>query len=173
MFPLQFVVVLWISFLIDMVLVDISFYRYGIHPRTVEGLIGIVLSPFVHANLFHIISNTGPLFVLLSITVLFYGKNVFGIVTIIITLSGTLVWLFGRPVYHIGASGLVYGLAGYLIVFGIYKRKVIPLVVSVFVALTYGVSMITGLLPIFPGVSWEGHLFGAVAGLVTARVMRE
>lgn len=81
-----------------------------------------------------------------------------------------MVWLFGRSSYHVGASGLVYGLAAFLIAFGIYKKKIIPLVISLFVAFTYGISMLIGALPIFPGVSWEGHIFGAVAGVITAKI---
>ena len=84
-------------------------------------------------------------------------------------IGGALVWFLGRSSYHVGASGLIYGLAAFLIAFGIYKKKFVPLIISVFIAITYGITMLIGILPLFPGVSWEGHLFGAVAGVITAK----
>lgn len=169
--PLKFVAVIWIVFAVDTLLPGISFCEYGILPRTLKGLFGIPLSPFIHAGFGHIMSNTVPLLVLLSITTLYFKNKTYYILIIIIILGGALVCLFGRASYHVGASGLVYGLAGFLVFFGIYERKVIPLIISIFVACTYGISMLIGLLPVFPGVSWEGHLFGAVAGVLTAKVI--
>lgn len=170
-FPIKLLAAIWIAFALDVVLINISFTHYGILPRKYPmGLIGVLTCPFIHANLFHIISNSVPLFVLSMITAIFYKKDSYFVVGLIIIIGGVMVWLFGRNSYHVGASGLVYGLAGFLIAFGIYKKKVVPLIISVFVACTYGISMLIGLLPVFPGVSWEGHLFGAIAGVITAKI---
>jgi membrane associated rhomboid family serine protease len=168
--PIKILAVIWISYIADLILINVSFTHLGLLPRTVKGLIGIISCPFIHANLFHIISNSIPLFVLLSITAVFFKRNSYYIVVLIIVLGGIMVWIFGRSSYHVGASGLVYGLAAFLIAFGVYKKKIIPLIVSLFIAFTYGISMLVGLLPVFPGVSWEGHLFGAVAGVITAKI---
>lgn len=161
---------MWAVFIIDMLLINISFCQFGLLPRTTQGIFGIVTMPFLHANIFHIISNTVPLLVLMSITAVFFKRDTLLVIGLIIVIGGILVFFLGRPSYHVGASGLVYGLAGFLVAFGIFKKKIVPLLISLFVALTYGVGMLVGLLPLFPGVSWEGHLFGAIAGVLTARV---
>lgn len=168
-FPIKILAVIWLSFAADVFFINIHFAQFGLLPRTTKGLIGIATCPFIHANIFHIISNSIPLLVLLSITAVFFKRDSYLIVIYITFIGGALVWLLGRTSYHVGASGLVYGLAAFLIAFGIYKKKFIPLVISVFVAVTYGMTMLIGVLPLFPGVSWEGHLFGAVAGVITAR----
>jgi membrane associated rhomboid family serine protease len=169
-FPIKLLAVIWISFALDLLLINISFAQFGLLPRTTKGLLGIITCPFIHAGLFHIISNSVPLFVLSMITAVFFKKDSYYVVVLIIIIGGILVWFFGRTSYHVGASGLVYGLAAFLIAFGAYKKRFIPLIISLFVAVTYGISMLIGVLPIFPGVSWEGHLFGAVAGVITARI---
>jgi membrane associated rhomboid family serine protease len=169
-FPIKILAIIWISYALDLVLINVSFTQFGLLPRTIKGLFGIITCPFIHAGFFHIVSNSVPLFVLLTITAVFFKRNSYYVVMLIIILGGIMVWLFGRSSYHVGASGLVYGLAAFLIAFGIYKKKIIPLVISLFVAFTYGISMLIGALPIFPGVSWEGHIFGAVAGVITAKI---
>lgn len=169
-FPIKILAVIWLSFAADILFINIHFAQFGLLPRTTKGLIGIATCPFIHANIFHIISNSIPLLILLSITAVFFKRDSFFIVVYITFIGGALVWLLGRTSYHVGASGLVYGLAAFLIAFGIYKKKIISLIISVFVAVTYGTTMLIGILPLFPGVSWEGHLFGAVAGVITARI---
>ena len=169
-FPIKILALIWLSFIADIFLVNISFTHYGLLPRTIQGLFGIVSCPLIHASLFHIISNSVPLLVLLTITAVFFKEDSYYVVFFIVIIGGALVWAFGRASYHVGASGLVYGLAAFLIAFGIYKKKAIPILVSIFVGITYGTSMLIGFLPIFPGVSWEGHLFGAIAGVITARM---
>ena len=170
-FPIKFLAVIWVAYFLDLILINVSFIPFGLLPRTMGGLFGIISCPFIHAGLFHLISNSVPLLVLLTVTAVFFKKDSFYIVTSIIILGGIMVWLFGRSSYHVGASGLVYGLAGFLISFGVYKKKIIPLIISIIITFTYGISMLIGLLPIFPGVSWEGHLFGAIAGVITARLV--
>lgn len=124
--------------------------------------------PFLHADFRHIMSNTPPLFILLT---LLAGSraNSKTIVAIIILLAGVLLWLFGRGnAIHIGASGLVFGLAGFLIASGIIEKRPLPLLISLIVGLIFGASLLTGILPTQKSVSWDGHLFGLVAGAVTA-----
>lgn len=169
-FPLKILALIWISFIIDTVLINVSFCKFGIIPREINGLIGIPISPFIHANIFHIMSNTIPLLILLYVTVIFYKNKTLPALVFIISVGGALVWVFGRHSYHVGASGLIYGLVGFLIFYGIFKKAIVPLIISLLIGITYGTSMFIGLLPIFPGVSWEGHLFGGIAGVIAAKI---
>lgn len=169
--PLQFLFIIWAIFLLDMFLINISFCKYGILPRNVNGLIGIITSTFLHANLAHIISNSILLVFLLYISIVFFNKETKSAIILIIFISGSLVWLFGRQGYHVGASSLIYGLTGFLTFFGIFKKSIVPIVIGIFVGLTYGTTMIMGLLPIFQSVSWEGHLFGGIAGVISAKML--
>jgi membrane associated rhomboid family serine protease len=156
---------IWVVFLLDLLL---PLESYGLVPRTLYGLAGIVTMPFLHGSLAHLLSNTAPLLVLLS---LLAGSKAGSrtIVATIIVLGGALLWLMGRGgTCHIGASGLVFGLAVYLIFSGFLERRVVPLVISIAVALMYGTSLISGIMPWQPGTSWDGHLFGGIAGAVTA-----
>jgi membrane associated rhomboid family serine protease len=159
---------MWLVFFIDALIIPINFNKYGILPRHIEGLIGILLMPFLHANLFHLISNTIPIIILLCIVSFFFSKNL-EIVTSISTLGGFFLWLVGRNSYHVGASLLIFGLASFIIFFGIFKKQFFPLILSILICITYGTSLLIGLLPIFPGVSWEAHLCGTVAGFITAK----
>ena len=162
-------VFLFVGILYGILLVDwalpIKINAFGIIPRTQSGLIGIVSAPFLHANLSHLVSNTFPLIAMLITLVVFYEKKVVKVILGVVLLSGILVWCFGREANHIGASGLIYGLAGFLIANGIIERKVLSIVISVIIAITYG-GLIYGVLPTRPDVSWEGHLFGAISGVV-------
>lgn len=167
---IAFVGVVWLVFILGLIL-PINLDFYGITPRTVHGLIGIPAAPFLHANLEHLISNTIPLTVLL---LLLAGSNPqsWAIVTYIILLGGALLWLFGRPATHIGASSLIYGLVAYLIVSGLREGRFIPFAISILVGFLYGGTLASGVLPISGShISWEGHLFGAIAGGLVAYVL--
>lgn len=166
---LYFVATLWIVFIVDRI-IAFDLRSLGIYPRNYHGAIGIILAPFLHANLFHLVSNTMPLLVLGAILGFFYKRITFGVITIIIVVSGILTWLLARTAIHIGASGLIYGIAAFLILFGIQSKKILPFILSLIVLFTYGGSMIFGLLPTNPYISWEGHLFGAIAGVLAARI---
>jgi len=158
-----FIATLWIVYLADWML-SIDFTQFGVIPRQLGGLIGIPCSPFLHANLTHLVSNTIPLAILL---VLLFGstKHPWETVATIILFSGVLLWLLGRSAVHVGASGLIYGLIAFIIVNGFREKKVIPIVVSLVVALLYGGTLLWGVLPSSDGtVSWDGHLYGAIAG---------
>ncbi len=164
-----FVVIIWAVYLIDSIfnLGVVSFG--GILPRSISSLKGVLLSCFVHANLYHIISNTVPLFILLTILFSFYGKNSIRTIFLITIIGGIGVWIFARNSYHVGASGLIYGLVTFLITKGIVIKKFKPLIIAVIVAFSYG-GLIWGVFPTYSFVSWEGHLFGAIAGVVVAKI---
>lgn len=141
--------------------------QWGIIPRTWAGLVGIGLSPWIHAGLGHLLSNTIPLVVLLVLLVASRTEPWMHVIEIIV-LGGALLWLFGTPGSHVGASGLIYGLIAYLIVAGFKEKQLVSLGVALLVGFMYGGSLITGVLPTQPGVSWDGHLSGAIAGVILA-----
>ncbi|MCI5166839.1 MAG: rhomboid family intramembrane serine protease [Candidatus Electrothrix sp. GM3_4] len=154
-------------------LLPLRLNAYGIVPRTVGGLLGIPLTNFLHVNLRHLISNTVPLFALSLLLALFYRKIFFDVLIVIISCGGLLVWLLARSANYIGASMLIYGLTAFLISYGLLKRELIPVVVSVVVALAHGIGMLGGMLPFHGFISWEGHLFGAVGGVFAAYLFRK
>jgi membrane associated rhomboid family serine protease len=143
--------------------------RWGILPRTFVGLVGIPLSPFLHGSFAHLILNTVPL-VTLGSFVAFYGVRLFLAVSLwIILLSGGALWLFGRSAYHVGASSVLFGYFGYLVARGWYERSVTALLVALLTLVLYG-SIVWGILPTWAYISWEGHLFGLLAGVLVARL---
>jgi len=166
-FILYFVASLWVVHIVDWLL-PYNLKSLGILPRNLKGLIGIFTAPFLHANLYHLISNTVPLLVLGVLLVIFYDRVALSVITFVIIVGGSLVWLLGRSAIHIGASGVIYGIAAFLIAYGIMRRKLVPVILSIVVAFIYGGSMLTGLLPGRGIVSWESHLFSAIAGVLAA-----
>ena len=164
---LVFIGIVWCVFIVGLILpFELEFY--GVTPRSLRGLLGIPAAPFLHANLEHLVSNTVPLAVLL---LLLAGSRAasWAVVTAIVLLGGALLWLFGRPAIHIGASSLIYGLIAYLIVSGIRELRIVPMIISVVVGVLYGGTLASGVLPSSAShISWEGHLFGAIAGAVVA-----
>ncbi len=167
-----FLGIIWVMFLLDSVLPFLPFERLGLVPRTVRGLDGILTMPFVHKDLAHIISNTVPLAVTL---VLLAGSraNSAMIVFLTIVLGGVLLWLFGREARHIGASGLVFGLVAFHIAAGIFEKRLTSILIAVAVGLLYAGTLFRGVIPFQQGVSWDGHLFGAIAGALVAFVMAQ
>jgi membrane associated rhomboid family serine protease len=167
---LAFVGFVWCVYLVGRIL-PFQLESFGVTPRTLRGLIGIPASPFLHANLAHLVSNTMPLIVLLFLLAGSKAQS-WEIVVYIVFLSGALLWLFGRPATHIGASGLIYGLIAYLLVSGVCERRIVPLFISLVVGFLYGGTMALGVLPSWNShISWEGHLLGAIAGGVIAFLM--
>ncbi len=155
---LVFVGVVWCVFVVGLVL-PFSINALGVTPRSLFGLVGIPLMPFLHADLNHLLSNTIPLTVLL---LLLAGSkaNSWSIVAFIILLSGSMLWLFGRPATHVGASGLIFGLIAFLLVSGILERRIVPLLIAIVVGFLYGGTLLTGIIPdLGSHISWEGHLF--------------
>lgn len=167
---LWFVLFLWAVACVDLLLGH-ALLRFGIVPRSLSGLPGIVLAPFLHGGIRHLMVNTVPLLVLGGL-VLLHGRGVFVKNTLIITvLGGTGVWIMGRPSVHVGASGLIFGYFGYLVFRGILKRSLVSIAVSLVTVAAYG-GLVWGLIPHSGGVSWEGHLCGFLAGIFCARVER-
>ena len=167
---IAFVAAVWAVFLLDWVL-PIDLNSFGLVPRTLPGLVGIPVLPFLHADLQHIVSNTLPMFILL---ILLAGSkaNSWAVVVEVVLLGGVLLWLFGRPAIHIGASGLIFGLIAFLIVSGLLERRFVPLVISVVVAFFYGGSLLLGVVPrLGSHISWDGHFCGAAAGGIIAYVL--
>jgi membrane associated rhomboid family serine protease len=160
---LAFVGFIWCVFIIGHVL-PFRLESFGVTPRTLHGLVGIPAAPFLHANLAHLISNTVPLTVLLLLLAGSKAQS-WAIVISIVLVSGALLWMFGRPATHIGASGLIYGLIAYLLVSGISERRIVPMLIAIVVGFLYGGTLASGVLPTSGShISWEGHLFGAIAG---------
>jgi membrane associated rhomboid family serine protease len=158
-----FIAIVWGVSLIDWI-VPGSFTSWGIVPRTLGGLPGIPLSPFLHGGIGHLLSNTLPLFVLLTLLAGSRARS-WVVVAEIILVGGGLLWLFGRPAVHVGASGLVYGLIAFLIVSGFREKRLVSLVIAILVGFLYGTTLLWGILPTAGSqVSWDGHLCGAVAG---------
>lgn len=156
--------VLWAIEIIDQISGD-ALQTHGIHPRDGEGLIGLVTSPFLHGDWGHLVSNSIP-FVVLGFFVLLRGKKAFVEVTIATAIvGGFAVWLLAAGgTNHIGASGVIFGYFGFLVGFGIFDRSLKNIALAVVVGVLYG-GMIYGVLPGRAGISWEGHLFGFLAGV--------
>lgn len=156
----------WVSEILDL-LTPLDLDGYGIRPRQVDGLVGIVLSPFLHLGMAHLVANTSALLVLGALLAL--STRHLAVVTVgVVLLGGLGVWLFGGSnTVVIGASGVVYGYAAFLAVYGFTARRLGAGLVGVAVILLYG-GLLWGVLPLRPGVSWQGHLFGAAAGVLLA-----
>ena len=151
---------IWLVFLFDLIL---PLERLGLVPRSITGLVGIVTMPFLHGNWGHLISNSLPLIILLALLVVTRPRPWPTVITLTL-VSGAALWLLGRSALHIGASGLIYALIGFLIAAGIMERRLSSVAAAVVVGFLYGGSIIGGIMPFQPGVSWEGHLFGLLAG---------
>lgn len=156
--------------------VDLFFFRgwldrFGIAPHQLIGLRGILFAPFLHGNLPHLIANTVP-FLILGWLVMLQETSDFWIVTMITMIVGGLgVWLFAAPgSLHIGASGLIFGYLGFLLLRGYFQRNFASILLSIVVGVVYG-GLIWGVLPTQPGISWQGHLFGFLGGVLAARMI--
>ncbi len=164
---LVIVSVLWLVYFIDFV-APVDLQLYGLQPRNPEGLWGIMSSPFLHGNLNHLIANTGALFVLLFVSLSFSRKLTVIAVLAIALVGGGLVWVFGHPnSIHIGSSGIIFGLLGFLLFIGIFRREKMALVVSLGIFILYG-GALWSLLYRLPGISWESHFFGFLIGSLAA-----
>lgn len=161
--PLKFVGILWIIHLAQWFLhLDLGFL--GVYPRDLQGLRGILFSPLLHGDFGHILSNTPPLLVLSALVMFFYRRVAIPSFLMIYFLTGLAVWIFGRPVYHIGASGVIYGLVAFVFWNGIFRFNVKSIALALIVAFYYG-SMFMGILPGQEGISWESHLLGGLVGI--------
>jgi membrane associated rhomboid family serine protease len=165
--PFRLIFVMWVAFFVEF-LMGFPFSYFGIIPRTFFGLIGIVTAPMLHGSLDHLLSNTIPLFFLGTVVFSFYKPIAATVFFRCYFWTNIMVWLFGRSnSTHIGASGVVYGLAFFLIFFGIFRRDFTSMLISIVVIILYG-GVIYGVLPTDPRVSWESHFGGALVGIYTA-----
>lgn len=172
-----FVVLLWLFFAVDTFLFDdYNFSLLGIYPLLPKGLVGIFVSPFLHASSQHILSNTIPLLVLVWMLFYFYSPIAFRSFAALWLLSGFFTWLIGRSSYHIGASGLVFALIFFLFFSGIFRKHIPLIAVSMVVTFLYG-SMLWSIFPVSEyidaSLSWEGHLSGAISGLLVSLLFRK
>ena len=153
-------------------LFNVNFVQLGILPRKLFGLIGILTAPLIHSNLEHLYSNAIPLFVLGTSIFYFYPISSKRVVVIIYFITNILVWIFARESYHIGASGIVYGLFSFLFFSGVFRKDKRAITLSVLTIFIYG-GMVYGMFPTKEGVSWESHLFGFITGIFTAYFFRK
>lgn len=175
-YPLLFVIICWGIFTINLKW-SLGIYELGISPRTLSGLKGVVFSPFIHVDFGHVLNNTFPILILGSIIFYFYKTIAWPIIFWIYLISGFWLWVGGRnndiiPNYHFGASTLIYGFSTFIFFSGIFRRHKPLMLISAFVVFMYG-SIVYGIFPIDTKISWEGHLFGALSGVLVAYTYRK
>jgi len=173
------VALMWVIEIINVVFFQrrVGFYGvtpgldiYGIIPRNLIGLRGILFAPFLHGSFAHLIGNTIPFIVLGWLIMLRETSDFFWVSIISAIVSGLGTWVFGAPGVHIGASGVIFGYLGYLLLRGYFERSAIAIAFSLGVGVFYG-SLLWGVLPTHIGISWEGHLFGFLGGVLAARFL--
>lgn len=168
-YPALFVGMMWLVKIAELITGN-SFSHLGIFPMKLSGLVGIVTAPLIHADLAHLTANSAPFLVLGTLLFYVYRPIAWKIFILTYLITGFWVWVLGRESYHIGASGVVYGLASFLFFSGIFRKDGRLLAITFLVAFLYG-SMIWGLFPeLFPkkNISWESHLMGMIAGIILA-----
>jgi len=170
-FPITLVLLIWAVEGYEY-LTDTQLSRFGIYPREWDGIFGIFTAPYLHSDLSHLGSNTVPLFVLTTIMVLFYKRVAVASYIIIQLLTGLAVWLFARQSYHIGASGVVYGLVAFVFWSGLFRRNIRSIILALIVVILYS-GYFYGIVPNKEGVSWESHLFGGLVGIFTAFLFKD
>jgi membrane associated rhomboid family serine protease len=166
--PFRLVFLMWVTYTVQFY-TTWNLHLLGVKARTLTGLIGIITAPLIHSNVIHIFSNTFPLLFLATVLFFFFERIGRPVFLLCYFLPNMFVWFVSpRDTYHIGASGMVYALGTFLIIFGLLKREVWTVIVSVTISIIYGSVFFYGLLPADTQVSWEGHLGGALTGLGVA-----
>ncbi|MCR9265653.1 MAG: rhomboid family intramembrane serine protease [Flavobacteriaceae bacterium] len=168
--PLVAVLSIWIVFWVE-VQYGVNFNGYGIYPRKLEGLRGVLFSPFIHGSVEHLYNNTLPLAILTAFLFYFYNRAALKVLVLGTLTSGLLTWVMARPSYHIGASGVIYVLASFIFFKGIFAKHFRLVALSLVVVFIYG-SMIWYIFPVKDNISWEGHLAGFLTGLLLALTIR-
>ncbi len=169
--PLFFVLTLWLVFWYELQFQH-NLSHFGIYPREVYGLKGILFSPFLHGDIEHLANNSVALLVLLPILRYFYKEQSFVVLFLGILFSGLGTWLLGRPIYHIGASGLIYALVSFIFFKGIFTKYYRLVALSFTIVILYGGSVWYMFPNVKEGISWEGHLAGFIVGLSLALVLK-
>ena len=164
--PILALLIIWIVYIVE-ISFKLNFNSYGIYPKTLIGLRGLLFSPFIHSDVKHLLSNSGPSIVMLGSLYFFYHKIAHKVLFLGILISGLLTWLIGRPANHIGASGVIYFLISFIFFSGILRKYYRLIALSLTVVFLYG-SMIWYVLPVEERISWEGHLAGFVTGVLFA-----
>lgn len=170
-YPLALVFSIWLVFWFE-IRFGFDFNNFGVYPRTLKGLRGILFSPFIHGDIKHLFHNSIPLFVLSFALFYFYRKISWQILFFGLLLSGLLTWIIGRPAYHIGASGIIYMLTGFLFFKGIFSKYYRLVALSLIVVFLYG-GMLWYVTPVDPEISWEGHLSGLITGFLFAVIYKK
>ncbi|WCO02337.1 rhomboid family intramembrane serine protease [Psychroserpens ponticola] len=170
-YPVFFVLFIWVVFWLQVRFFPVI-KTFGVYPQKLEGLSGILFSPFIHADIQHLYHNSIPLFILSVALFYFYRKISWKVIFYGILLSGLITWIIGRPSNHIGASGLVYVLVSFIFFKGIFAKHYRLVALSLIIIFLYG-SMIWYVFPVKEGMSWEGHLGGLISGLFFAIVFRK
>lgn len=165
------VVVMWLIEVADALLLNDRLDQQGIVPRSLGGLDGILWAPFLHGGFGHLLANTVPLVVLGSFVALDGPRRLLSVSAVIVVLGGLATWLLARSAVHLGASGLVFGYAGFLLVAGFVEKSIKGIAVAVVVGVLFGGTVLRGITPVSSYVSWESHLFGLVAGVLAAFAM--
>ena len=168
--PLFGMLLIWFVFWIE-VSQGINLNKFGVLPRTLSGLKGVLFSPLIHGSLEHLYNNTLPLGILLSALFYFYRQKAWRIVLLGWLISGLLTWIIARSNYHIGASGLIYVFASFIFFKGIFQNHYRLIALSLAVVFIYG-SLLWYIFPIEEGISWEGHLSGFITGLLLAKLIK-
>lgn len=168
---LSFIVLLWLVKLFEEYThTDLS--SLGVYPRKLSGLTGILTAPLIHADFSHLVSNSITLLVLMIFLFYAYTNSSFRVFFSVYFLSNILVWIFGREAYHIGASGIIYGLVAFMFFVGVFRKDTKSIGLSLLVTFMYG-GLVWGVLPTDPKISFEAHLAGAIIGILAAVVFRK
>lgn len=169
----SFVGSMWIVFFLSVLFPWLHLNSHGVEPRTINGLQGVLFAPWLHANLRHILANTSGLLVLGWLCTWPTLSNFWDATIGSMLGAGLCAWLLGAPyTIHIGASGLVFGYAAYLVGRGLYVLDMLSVAVALVVVGAYGITMLVGALPLTPGISWQSHVGGAIGGILAARAGR-
>ena len=159
---------LWLVEVVDTLVFDHGLDRQGIVPRTWTGLDGILWAPLLHGGFGHLIANTVPLLILGGFVALDGLRRWTSVTLFILVVAGLATWLLARPATHIGASGVIFGYAGFLLVAGFVEKSIKGIAVAIVVGVLFGGMVLRGITPVSSWVSWESHLFGLAAGVLAA-----
>ena len=167
---ISFIAILWLIKIIESV-IGVNLFNYGIHPGQLSGLSGVLLAPLIHGSFTHLFANTAPLLILGTALLYGYPKSAKIVIPAVYIGTGLAVWLFARPVYHAGSSGLTFGFMFFVFTIGVIRWDRRAIALSMIVFFLYG-SMIWGIFPSNAGISYESHFFGGLIGFLLAFLLK-